>query len=244
MRSYFEHVRDCRASVTNEIDLIAKDGYSTIVFVALVAIALIFFTRNLSLIPRVIFLVLAVDLVTLTIFFFRDPERSLPADVDPTFALVSPADGKVVEIKEVGENEYIEGPARQLSIFLSVLDVHVNRIPADGTIERADYFAGEYLVAWHPKASEKNERAEFRLKHPSGTKIIFRQITGILARRIVYRIEKGDQVKAGDRFGIMKFGSRMDVIVPAELEFKVSEGDRVIGGHTVLGYFTKSEEGV
>ena len=93
------------------------------------------------------------------------------------------------------------------------------------------------MIAWHPKSSELNERAEFGLLHPSGTRILFRQITGILARRIVYHLERGDRVTGGERFGIMKFGSRMDIVVHSDFEFSVKVGDRVVGGHTVLGYF-------
>jgi phosphatidylserine decarboxylase len=141
----------------------------------------------------------------------------------------------VVEVVEL-ENEplYLKGPARRISIFLSPLDVHVNRVPADGIVEWVRYVPGEYLVAWHPKASEKNERSEIGLRHPSGTRILFKQIAGVLARRIVFHLKEGDAVQAGQRFGIVKFGSRMDVLVPPQVTLTVQIGDRVRAGETVL----------
>ncbi len=223
--------------------MIAREGFATIGIVGLLVVAIFLVTTSLSPIPRIIILVLAIDLLTLVVFFFRDPDRSLPEHEEASQVLVAPADGKIIEIIDVGEVEYIGGPARKLSIFLSIFDVHVNRVPASGFIERVDYYPGQYLVAWHPKSSELNERAEFGLKHPSGTKILFRQITGFLARRIVYRLNNGDEVTAGDRFGIMKFGSRMDIVVPADFQFNVSVGDRVYGGSSVLGHFTANQDG-
>jgi phosphatidylserine decarboxylase len=122
-----------------------------------------------------------------------------------------------------------------VSIFLSPLNVHVNRSPVDGVVEYDEYVAGEYLVAWHPKASEKNERSQIGVRHPSGQKVLFKQIAGAVARRIVYHIRVGDAVTAGQRFGIVKFGSRMDVLVSPESEIFVKVGDRVSAGETILG---------
>jgi phosphatidylserine decarboxylase len=141
----------------------------------------------------------------------------------------------VVEIVEEEEPLYLEGPAQRISIFLSPLDVHVNRVPARGVIEYARYRPGDYLVAWHPKASEKNERSEFGLRHPSGTKILFKQIAGAVARRIEYDLVEGDTVETGQRFGIVKFGSRMDLLVPPSVELHVDTGQTVRAGTTVLG---------
>lgn len=222
---------------TNEVIVIAREGFATIAIVALIVIAVIALTWGMPWVPRLILVVLAVDLLTLVVFFFRDPDRALAAGVDPDAVLVAPADGKIVGIVEVDDVTYVGQSAKQLSIFLSVFDVHVNRIPATGEIERLEYFAGEFRVAWDPEASSVNERAEFGLRHVGGTRILFRQITGLVARRIVYHVQRGDEVVAGDRFGIMKFGSRMDVVVPASFEFSVKDGDRVIGGQTVLGTF-------
>ncbi|MDX1438342.1 MAG: phosphatidylserine decarboxylase family protein [Rubricoccaceae bacterium] len=170
-----------------------------------------------------------------TLWFFRDPVRVPPADA-PTLIL-APADGKVIEVVDEEDLLYVKGPARRLSIFLSPLDVHVNRIPADGDVEYERYVPGDYLVAWHPKASEKNERSEIGVKHPSGTPVLFKQIAGAVARRIVYYPRVGDQVQAGERFGIVKFGSRMDVIVPRHILFDVEIGQKTKAGVTVLGAF-------
>ncbi len=171
--------------------------------------------------------------VGFTLYFFRDPERTPPQEAEAL--LLAPADGKVVEIAEEEEPRYLKGPARRVSIFLSPLNVHVNRAPASGVIEYERYVPGDYLVAWHPKASEKNERSELGLKHPSGTKVLFKQIAGAVARRIVYHLEEGDTVEAGARFGLVKFGSRMDVLVPPHVRISAEVGDHVRAGETVLG---------
>lgn len=186
---------------------------------------------------RIISGILALDLLVMITLFFRDPDRSLPPGIAADSVLIAPADGRVVSITDVTESRYLKGPGQQLSIFLSVFDVHVNRVPASGEIEMVKYMPGQYLVAWHPKSSELNERAEFGLRHTSGQRVLFRQITGLVARRIVYSLKEGDSVEAGDRFGIMKFGSRMDIVVPPGFEFEVEQGDRVVGGTTVLGHF-------
>jgi phosphatidylserine decarboxylase len=168
-----------------------------------------------------------------TTWFFRDPKRTPPPHA--ANLLLAPADGKVVVVEEVHEPLFLKGQAQQVSIFLSPLNVHVNRAPADGTIAFDEYVPGDYLVAWHPKASEKNERSQLGLVHPSGRKILFKQIAGAMARRIVYHIGTGDTVRAGERFGIVKFGSRMDVLVPLDVALNVSVGQRVVAGETVLG---------
>lgn len=168
----------------------------------------------------------------IVIYFFRDPERQTPEGDN---LVISPADGVVVLVKEYQEDVYIKDKATQVSIFLSPLDVHVNRNPISGKLEYLKYHPGKYLMAWNEHASELNERADFGVLHSSGTKFFFKQITGFLARRIVYHIHKGDDLTAGDRFGMMKFGSRMDVIVPSNVEVKVKEGDRTVAGESIIG---------
>ena len=170
-------------------------------------------------------------LVAFILYFFRDPDREITKGDN---LVLSPADGNIVLIKEVEEDRYINGPATQISIFLSPLDVHVNRLPISGDLEYLEYHPGVYLVAWDHRASELNERADFGIKHSGGTKVFFRQITGFLARRIVYNIQKGESLSGGDRFGMMKFGSRMDILVPADVEINVSEGDKAVAGQTIL----------
>ena len=178
--------------------------------------------------------IFGIFVLAFTLYFFRDPPRTPPTGHDNV--LLSPADGKVIEIEDHNDSIFLDARAKRVSIFLSPLDVHVNRIPADGVIELVNYVPGKYLVAWHPKASELNERSEIGLVHPSGAKVLFKQIAGAVARRVVFHVSKGDRVRAGDRFGIVKFGSRMDVIVPDTATFEVVVGDKVKGGETILGY--------
>jgi phosphatidylserine decarboxylase len=167
-------------------------------------------------------------------WFFRNPKRTVPAEALSNDAvLVSPADGKVVQIISVDEPRLIQGKARRVSIFLSPLDVHVNRVPANGEIVFSEYKEGKFLVAMDHRASEENEQTIIGLKNSKGS-MIFKQMTGALARRIVNEAKAGDRFKAGDEFGMMKFGSRMDVIVPESAEILVKEGQRVVGGETLL----------
>lgn len=212
--------------------MLARDGYSTIAIVTLVALVVSFAASFID--HWVVYIVYALmaALVGLIVYFFRDPDRDIPSEEN---LVISPADGKVVLIQEVDEDVYLEGKAKQISIFLSPLDVHVNRLPATGKVEYVKYHPGKYLMAWDHRASNLNERADFGLLHASGTKIFFRQITGFLARRIVYQLQEGDFVQAGHRFGMMKFGSRMDILVPVNVNIKVNRGDRTVAGETVLG---------
>lgn len=172
-------------------------------------------------------------LCAFTLLFFRDPDRKLPAFAKERGAVLSPADGVVVEVKNVREDVYMKSDAIQISIFLSVFDVHVNRSPANGVVEHFEYRPGDYLVAFHPKSSEKNEQTHIGVKTEAG-KIFYKQITGILARRLVWDIKEGDSLEIGKRFGMMKFGSRMDAMVPTDAELFVKKGDRVLGGLTPL----------
>lgn len=210
----------------------AKDGYSNILAAAIVAVALCVIGLIVNHWIAYLLYSAALLLMAFILFFFRDPDRDIPEGDD---LLLSPADGKIVFLKEVEEPEYIKEKTLQISIFLSPLDVHVNRLPASGKLEYMKYSPGVYLMAWDHRASSMNERADFGVLHPSGTKVFFRQITGFMARRIVYHLEEGDQVQAGKRFGMMKFGSRMDILMPAEVKVEVKKGDRTVAGETVLG---------
>ncbi len=210
----------------------AKDGYSTIfgiTFISIIIFLIGFFLG--SWISWVLYLVAIVSII-FTLYFFRDPDRVIPEDPN---LLIAPADGKVLLVEPVMENTYIKGRGTQISIFLSPLNVHVNRIPLSGVIEYLNYFPGKYLVAWHEKSSELNERSEIGLLHNSGTKIFFKQITGFIARRITFHLTVGNEVKVGDRFGMMKFGSRMDIIVPSNISVTVKPGDITVAGESVMG---------
>lgn len=214
--------------------MIAKEGYSTIAVAVLLALVFagIGYWASVPLISVMLYL-LGIALIGFVLYFFRDPERTPPENADEL--LIAPADGKVILMYENIEHDFFTGPCTQISIFLSPMNVHVNRIPASGKVSYAKYHPGEYLVAWHEKASELNERSEFGVEHTSGARVYFRQITGFIARRIVFDIEEGDQVKAGHKFGMMKFGSRMDILVPADMELNVKKGDITVAGETIMG---------
>lgn len=215
--------------------MIAREGYLIIGVVFVIALVVILVGLLLPSPLGLVALVLAAALVAFTLYFFRDPARTPPEAASRDALLLAPADGKVVLVTDADEPLYLNGPAKQVSIFLSPLNVHVNRVPADGKIEYVNYVPGQYLVAWHPKASEKNERSEIGMLHPSGARVVFKQIAGAVARRIVYHVKEGDEVRAGDRFGIVRFGSRMDVLVPPTAEITARVGDRVSAGTSVIG---------
>ena len=189
----------------------------------------------------IITIVFGLVVIIFTLNFFRDPERPLnPRAQEDDSLIVSPSDGAVTEVVELDHVPEIDGPGTQITIFLSPINLHVNRYPASGKILAAEYFPGKYLMAFNPKASTENERSEFVLENAHG-RILYRQITGFLARRIVYDTKQGDEVKAGDRFGMMKFGSRMDVIVPKGSEIRVRTGEKVVSSATVLARIGKRD---
>ncbi len=165
------------------------------------------------------------------LWFFRDPERPIPADPG---LIVSPADGLVTEAVSISTPE---GPRKRISIFLSVFDVHVNRAPIAGELREIRYYKGKYMNAMNPACAEQNERNIVTLQG-EGIEITFKQIAGLLARRIVFPMKVGDQVKRGQRVGLIKFGSRTDIVMPAEAEFQVKVGDRVKGGASVIAMMT------
>lgn len=211
----------------------APDGYGVIAWAVGISVVLAGIGLYLGGPWKWVLLAMAVFTTVFTLYFFRDPDRNPPTDPD---LVISPADGKVILIQRVFEPLYLKQEVTQVSIFLSPLNVHVNRIPVTGTVEFKRYVPGEYLVAWHEKASDLNERSEFGVRHSSGRRMFFKQITGYIARRITFHIDEGDSVTAGDRFGMMKFGSRMDLLFPdGEFELDVQIGDITVAGETVLG---------
>lgn len=175
----------------------------------------------------------AVPLLLLTAFlafFFRDPDRISPQDPN---VVLSPADGRVLVAGRADAAAAPSGEWAQISIFLSPMDVHVNRSPVSGRVTRVDFRRGRYLPAFRPDAARLNERSEVWVDH-AGCPVVFRQIVGILARRVVCRVAPGMELRAGQRIGIMKFGSRMDVFLPSSSELRVTEGQIVVGGVTVI----------
>jgi len=171
-----------------------------------------------------------VVLAGLFLFFFRDPDRVV---TQGAHAVLSPADGRVMVAGAPAGPECPAGDWRQISMFLSPLDVHVNRMPVGGRVTKVKYHPGRFLPAYRADASHLNEYTEVWVDH-GGQPIVVRQIVGVLARRIVCRAKAGDDVQAGQRFGVMKFGSRMDVFVPATADISVKVGDRVVGAVTII----------
>lgn len=179
--------------------------------------------------------VLFVLLTVFSLYFFRDPERATPAGGK---LVVSPADGLVLGIERVEEPEYIGGPAQKLSIFMNVFDVHVNRAPLAGVVGYRNYRPGKFFNASLDKASLDNEAMTLGIESAEHGKVLVRQIAGLIARRIVCRVEPGDSLAAGERFGLIRFGSRVEVFLPVGAAvWKVGEGDRVKAGETVLAEF-------
>jgi phosphatidylserine decarboxylase len=163
-------------------------------------------------------------------FFFRDPERIAPAIPG---AILAPADGRIVDVRGGVDDPFV-GSAQSVSIFLSPLDVHVNRSPLAGLVVGVEYHVGAKMAAYRREASERNERTTIAIQGEAA-RVVVRQIAGVLARRIVCRVRPGDKLALGERFGLIKFGSRTDLIMPASVRLRVKLGDRVRGGSSVVG---------
>ncbi len=213
--------------------MIAKDGLILIIVTSLILLVFLLLTY---IFPNIFFKVITALVGVVFIFnffFFRDPEREIPQGED---LILSPADGTVIKITEVDEPYYFKEKVKRVSIFLSVFNVHVNRIPINGEVELVNYNPGKFLVAFEDKASEENEQSLIGIKHKKG-KLLFKQIAGIIARRIVYHVSEGDSVNAGDRFGLIRYGSRVDMFFPENVDIKVDIDDKVYGGETIIGEF-------
>lgn len=216
---------------------IHKEG-RTLLFGLLVALFLInfavsYFLPELRLVQN---LVIGVSVIfyLLILQFFRNPVFDISRNDNQVLA---PADGKVVVIEETTEAEYLRDRRKQVSIFMSPVNVHVNRMPVGGVISYFKYHPGKYLVAWHPKSSTENERTTVVAKMKNGTEILFRQIAGALARRIKCYVKEGQPLQQGDEFGFIKFGSRVDVFLPLNARVVVKPGDITKGGRTVIAEF-------
>ncbi|MDT3741387.1 MAG: phosphatidylserine decarboxylase family protein [Candidatus Kapabacteria bacterium] len=208
------------------------DNFFIIIGISLLLIALgVFLPKSwINYLP----ITLGIILFIFAFVFFRDPDRTIPvkAKSDDSY-IIAPADGKVVAIVEEVEKDYLQNLSVRISIFLSPLDVHVNRSPVSGIVEYYKYFPGDYLVAYHPKSSELNEHSKIGVITSHG-KVAFKQIVGILARRLVCEIKVGDTLNIGQRFGMMKFGSRMDIFLPVGTELSVKVGETVVAGETII----------
>ncbi|NBA88130.1 phosphatidylserine decarboxylase family protein [Emticicia sp. CRIBPO] len=213
---------------------IHKEGTGTLIISTVGLLAINFLIRYLfpenELIHNLLIAV-SVVLFLIVLQFFRKPTRKTP--INPKH-IIAPADGKVVVIEEVIETEYFKGPRRQISIFMSPINVHINFNPLSGIVSYFKYHPGKYLVAWHPKSSTENERTTIVVKHENGTEVLFRQIAGALARRLCWYVKENLPVTQGEEFGFIKFGSRIDIFLPLDAKILVNLEDRPVGGETVI----------
>lgn len=205
---------------------VARPGYPFIFAAA-------FVTAVFALLGLVLPALIGLTAAFCIICFFRDPDRVVPTAKN---AVVSPADGKVIRIRERDGSPFGEGTVREISIFMSVLNVHVNRIPHEGTVRRLKYHPGRFFAADKDVAPEKNERNAVLVETDGGAEISFVQVAGFVARRIVCGLQPGDVVRRGQRFGMICFGSRLDVYLPIDADVDVRVGDRVQAGNSILGY--------
>ncbi len=207
---------------------VAKEGLP---FIALSA----FITLICALLGSSCLTILAFMVTAFILYFFRDPERFIPERSD---ALVAPADGKIILIEDVSDTAFTQTQAYKISIFMNIFNVHVNRIPCDGQVDKVIYTPGKFYSADSAQGALHNEYCATLLTTSSGRKIAFVQIAGLIARRIVCWLEPLDTVQRGRRFGLIRFGSRVDVYLPKDTELKISVGQKVVAGETILGYLS------
>jgi len=213
--------------------MIAKDGIPLIIGTGLIVIILAVLAYFFNSMVLEILALLLCGIFIFHFFFFRDPERETPAGDN---LIIAPADGTVINIAEVEENEYFKDKVQRVSIFMSVFNVHVNRIPWAGEVEYLDYAKGRFKAAFADDAPEVNERTVIGIKSDKG-KLMFKQIAGLIARRIVYHVKQGDKVQSGERFGLIKYGSRVDLYFPLSVKINVQKKDKVKSGSTIIGEF-------
>ncbi|MCA5005890.1 phosphatidylserine decarboxylase family protein [Sphingobacterium bovistauri] len=213
-----------------------KEGYTSlalvVLFIFIINATADYFDAN-QYVKWFLYLLSAFLFITI-VQFFRSPKKIIALDEN---AVLCPADGKVVVIEETEESEYFNDKRLQVSIFMSPINVHVNRNPISGIVSYFKYHPGKFLVAWHPKSSTENERTTVVVKKSNGVEVLFRQIAGALARRIVWYVKEEQQVQQGEEFGFIKFGSRVDVFLPVGTKVSVNIGDKVVGGKTVIARF-------
>lgn len=216
-----------------------KEGYTSlaicILFIAVINALSHWFAPNNQILTWIVYLV-SLFLFIVIVQFFRSPKIRISKNETH---VLSPADGKVVVIEETTETEYFKDKRIQVSIFMSPTNVHINRNPIGGLVKYFKYHPGKYLMAWNPKSSTENERTTVVVEGGNGVELLFRQIAGALARRIVWYVEEGKQVEQGEEFGFIKFGSRVDVFFPIGTKINVNLGDKVQGGISVIAEFKK-----
>jgi phosphatidylserine decarboxylase len=213
---------------------IHHEGFKTITITTLFIIALNWSMATFfpdSEILRKVVIAASVLLAVIILQFFRKPTRTT---VQNPKHIIAPADGKVVVIEEVVESEYFKGPRRQVSIFMSPINVHINFNPISGIVSFFKYHPGKKLFAWDPKSSTENERTTVVVKHQNGTEVLYRQIAGAMARRICWYVKEGQMVNQGEEFGFIKFGSRVDIFLPLDAKILVKLDDKPVGGESVI----------
>jgi len=213
---------------------IHREGISILLSTLLVLVLLnsgVYYFAPEQILLRQVLVVLSIAVYLLVLQFFRNPRRTTPVDEK---TIIAPADGKVVVIEETVEDEYFKGPRRQVSIFMSPVNVHVNRHPVSGVVKFFRYHPGKYLVAWHPKSSTANERTTVVVATPAGVEVLFRQIAGAVARRIRWYVKEGQDVHQGGEMGFIKFGSRVDLFLPLDAKILVNLNQKTVGGETVI----------
>ncbi|PCJ25157.1 MAG: phosphatidylserine decarboxylase family protein [Flavobacteriales bacterium] len=205
----------------------------TILFISVLNAAFYFFLKEYEIIRIIGYLISGLLFITI-VQFFRSPKRNF---IVKEGEIISPADGTVVVIEEVEETEYYNEKRMQVSVFMSPVNVHLNRYPISGILKYYKYHPGLYLVAWHPKSSTENERTTIVIEDEKGRSILFRQIAGALARRIVFFGKEGDSVNQTNECGFIKFGSRVDLLLPLDAELNVKLNEKVKGGITTIAKF-------
>lgn len=212
-----------------------KEGYASLVIVILFSIiicGIAHYFFNEFVIAKLVAYTLSIFLLITILQFFRHPKRKFTLGEN---LIISPADGKIVVIEETTENEYFKDKRLQVSVFMSPINVHVNRYPISGMVSFFKYHPGKFLAAWEPKSSTENERTTVVVKHKNGSEILFRQIAGALARRIVWYCKENDKAEQCGEMGFIKFGSRVDLYLPIGTKLNVKIGDVVKGSQSVIG---------
>ena len=205
---------------------VAREGYPFIVFAA-------FITIVFALLEYEFVAVVSLVLTGFVFYFFRDPERIIP---DAKDAVVSPADGKVILVEKIFDDRFVHEHVYKVSIFMSIFDVHVNRLPFAGAVEKIQYGAGSFYAANTDQGGLANEHCAVILSTTKNLRYAVVQVAGLIARRIVCWVEKGDSVERGSRFGLIRFGSRVDIYLPQQVQIEVRSGQRVRAGETIIGY--------
>lgn len=214
-----------------------RESKGTIIVASITFAILAFSSINFLNEWALVILIPALIIYGLVFWFFRVPNRNI---LEHKENIIAPVDGKVVMIKEVEEQEFLNGKAIQISIFMSPLNVHICRYPVSGKVIYKKYHPGKYLVAWHEKSSTENERTSVAVETYTNHKILFRQIAGYVARRIVFYCNENDIAKAGHEFGFIKFGSRMDIFLPLDTEILCKIGDKTKGGIDIIAKLKES----